>query len=121
MRRLVQIDPLFNPTRSVLALYSAIEFAHHQAVEKKVSLSQELTEKLAHARTINSATIIESPSLTLETLRDVLADFNSEMPKTNELALVRVPESVDSMRFVTSVETLANTLLALIRGLNLLP
>ena len=120
-RRLVTIDPLLSPTRSVLALLAAVEFVGAQLTQKKVAVSDELREKIAGAAKINAATIIERPSYTFDYIRDTLAAVKAELPQNEDFEFVRVPETVDPGRFVSSVIALANALLSITRGLDLLP
>ena len=121
MRRLATIDPLFQPTRSILALLSAIEFVESQLREKKVPVSAELVSMMATAKKTTFAQIIEKPTLTMENIRDTLIAIRTALPDTAELSQLRIPESVHAMRYVTSVEALANALLSIIRALDLLP
>lgn len=121
MRRLATVDPLFQPTRSMLALLSGIEFVESQLREKKVPVSAELAAKMAAAKKPTFAQIIESPTMTMENIRDTLIAIREELPDTAELSQLSIPETVHAMRYVTSVEALANALLTIIRALDLLP
>lgn len=121
MRRLATIDPLFQPTRSMLALLSAVEFVESQLREKKVFVSAELATKMATVKKTPFGQIIEKPTLTMESIRDTIIAIRAELPDSAELSQLSIPESVHSMRFVTSVEGLANALMSIIRALDLLP
>lgn len=115
---MVQIDPIFQPTRSVLALISAVGFVRAQAGQAKLPISAQLTDKLITISHFNDSTIIEHPSRVLETIKEGLQLLVKELPQTKMMQSVRVPDDVSSMRFVTSVEALANALRVIISALD---
>lgn len=121
IRRLVTIDPPFQPTRSLLALLHAVTFVESQLSERKVSLSAGAVTKITEVKNLTSTQIIERPTLTMESIRNALIAIRAELPTSGDLRNLPIPETVDSMRYVSSVEALANSLLAFIRGLDLLP
>jgi hypothetical protein len=120
-RRLVRIDPLFSPTRSVLALLHAVEFVGVELSLKNVAVSDSVRTKIEQVNQIKPANIIERPTYTLESIREALVAIKAELPDSADRDLVRVPETADSMRFVSCVIALANALLGIIRLLSLLP
>jgi hypothetical protein len=121
MRELVNIDPLFSPTRSVEKLVGAVAFVEAQLREKGVNISANTAGKFTDVRRVDRNMIIARPSESLDLIHFALLALQQELPATEDLQMVRVPESVEAMRLVTSVIALANSLLSIIRGLSLLP
>ncbi len=121
MRNLVNIDPLFSPTRSVEKLVAAMAFVEALLREKSVDISADTAGKFTAARRVDRNMIITRPSESLDFIHLALLALQPELPVTEDLQMVRVPKSVDAMRLVTSVIALANSLLSIIRGLSLLP
>lgn len=121
MRNLVNIDPLFSPTRSVEKLVDAMAFVEAQLRERGINISADTAGKFTDARGVDRNMIITRPSESLDFIHFALLALQPELPVTEDLQLVRIPESVEAMRLVTSVIALANSLLAIIRGLSLLP
>lgn len=121
MRNLVNIDPLFSPTRSVEKLVGAVAFVEAQLRERGVNISPDTAGKFEAVRRVDRSMIITRPSESLDIIHGALLALSPELPSTEDLKTVSIPESVDAMRLVTSVVALANSLLAIIRGLSLLP
>lgn len=121
MRNLVNIDPLFSPTRSVETLVGAMAFVEAQLRERGVNISSNTAGKFEVVRRVDRSMIITRPSESLDIIHAALLALRPELPSTEDLQTVSIPESVDAMRLVTSVTALANSLLAIIRGLSLLP
>lgn len=121
MRNLVNIDPLFSPTRSVEKLVGAMAFVEAQLRQRGVCISSATADKFAAVRSVSTSMIITRPSESLDLIHGALLALRPELPSTEDLQAVSIPESVNAMRLVTSVIALANSLLAIIRGLSLLP
>ena len=121
IRNLVNIDPLFSPTRSVEKLVGAVAFVEAQLRERGVNISPDTAGKFEAVRRVDRSMIITRPSESLDIIHGALLALSPELPSTEDLKTVSIPESVDAMRLVTSVVALANSLLAIIRGLSLLP
>lgn len=121
IRRLVDIDPLFKPTSSVLLLLHAVELIGVELSQKNVSISDSLREKIAEVNKIHSEIIFTRPSFTFDSIRDVLAAIKAELPASEARELIIVPEAVDPNRFVSCVVDLANAQLSIIRLLDRLP
>jgi hypothetical protein len=118
-RRLATIDPLFEPTRSVLALREAVSFVAGRLAEKQVAATQETQERIASVRMITRLTILDDSAGCLERIQKALVAIQKELSNTEALANVRIPESIVSIRFDTAVIALANSLLGIILGLSL--
>ncbi len=119
IRQLAAIDPIFKPTPSVMTLRNAVEFVESQLQEKNVPVSGTLATQIDAVKKITHGQVIERPTLTMESIRNTLVAIRTELPQTDDLRDVKIPETVDAMRYVTSVEELANSLLSIIRGLDL--
>ncbi len=120
-RRLSTVNPLEQPTRSMLALLHAVEFVESLIQEKRLEISPALSSKIAHTKALSPNEIIGQPTATMEAIRDTLVSIRAELPNTESSLSVRIPDAVSAMLYVSSVEDLANALLAIIRILDALP
>ncbi len=118
--RLVNINPLMRPTDSVTVLKDAVAFVARQIRENNGTISAATSTAIEATAAITINNIIESPTRTLTIIRDTLKSIREDLPQGESYTDIRIPEDVDSMRYVTSVESLANALLSIIRCLHLL-
>ncbi len=86
IRRLVTINPLFQPTRSLLALLHAVDFVESQLSENNLRLSNGVIAKMAEVKNITPAQIIEKPTLTMESIRNYACCHPRRIAKYGSLA-----------------------------------